>query len=495
MGTDPVTAVLAADSNYASVTSNVQPETVSKVAGSDVLNTSNATPTFGQSVTLTDTIPVVNGVAPTGTVSFYNGATLLGTGVPNASGVATLATTALPVGTDSVTAVLAADSNYASVTSNVQPETVSKVAGSDVLTTSNATPTFGQSVTLTDAIPVVNGIAPTGTVSFYNGATLLGTGVPNASGIATLATTALPVGTDSVTAVLAADSNYASVTSNLQPETVSKVAGSDVLTTSNATPSDGQSVTLTDTIPVVNGVAPTGLVSFYNGATLLGTGVPNASGVATLATTALPVGTDSVTAVLAADSNYASVTSNVQPETVSKVAGSDVLTTSNATPIFGQSVTLTDIVPVVNGIAPTGKVSFYSGTTLLGTATPNASGVATLATTALPVGADLVTAVLAADSNYASVTSNLQPETVSKATGADVLTTSNATPIFGQSITLTDTIPVVNGVAPTGTVSFYNGATLIGTGTANGAGVATLMTASLPVGTDSVTAVLAADSK
>ena len=60
------------------------------------------------------------------------------------------------------------------MTSNVQPKTVSKVAGSDVLTTSNATPTFGQSVTLTDAIPVVNGIAPTGTVSFYNGATSTG---------------------------------------------------------------------------------------------------------------------------------------------------------------------------------------------------------------------------------------------------------------------------------------------------------------------------------
>ena len=43
-------------------------------------------------------------------------------------------------------------------------------------------------------------------------------------------------------------------------------------------------------------------------------------------------------------------------------------------------------------------MSFYNGTMLHGTATPNASAVATSTTTALPLGVDPATAVLAADS-------------------------------------------------------------------------------------------------
>jgi hypothetical protein len=467
--------VLASDANYSQVTSNIVTETVSKAAAADVLTTNNASPFFGQAVTLTDTIPEENGVAPTGVVSFYNGATLLGTAVPNASGVATLSTSALPTGVDSATAVLAADANYAQVTSNVVTETVSKTAGPDVLTSNNATPTFGQPVTLTDAIPVVSGIAPTGLVSFYSGTMLLGTAAPNASGVATLTTTALPLGVDSVTAVLAGDSDYAQMTSNVLTETVSKAVGADILTTTNAAPVFGQAVTLTDAIPVVDGVAPTGAVSFYYGTTLLGTATPNASGIATLATRALPVGVDSVTAVLAADADYAQVTSNVQLETISKTASADVLTTSNTAPVFGRSVSLTDTISVVNGVAPTGIVSFYNGSTLLGTAVPNASGVATLSTTALPVGSDPVAAVLATDANYAQVTSNVVTEIV--AHDFSIAASPNAQAVnpgdkASYTISLSGvgaafTSPVtlsVTGLPPGATVSFAQGTYVPGVG-------------------------------
>ena len=479
--------------NYLQATASVL-LTVTKSVGADLLGSNNTTPSYGQSVTLTDTIPVMNGVAPTGSVGFYSGATLLGSATPSALGVATLTTTALPVGVDSVTAVLVPDANYAQVTSNAVIETVSKAAGADLLGSNNTAPSYGQSVTLTDTIPVMNGVAPTGSVGFYSGTTLLGSVTPSAIGVATLTTTALPVGVDSVTAVLLSDANYAQATSNVVIETVSKVATTDVLTTSLPTLTYGQSVTLSDNIPVVNGVAPTGSVGFYSGTTLLGTAIPSALGVATLTTTALPVGVDSVTAVLAADANYAQATSNALSETVSKASPLNVLTTSTPTPTYGQPAALTDSIPVMNGVAPTGTVSFYFGATLLGTAVPNAAGVATLTTTALPVGIDTVTAVLAADANYAQLTSNLATVTVSKAATNDVLTASASTVVYGQSETLTDTIPVVNGVPPTGSVSFYNGNTLLGTAVPNASGVAALATTTLPVGTDAVTAVMAADA-
>ncbi len=493
VGTDSVTAVYAGDTNYSASTSNAVTETVAKDAPSGTLTTSNASPTYGQSVTLTDTLPTVNGVAPTGTVTFYNGTTSLGTGTVNSSGLATLATSSLPVGTDSVTAVYGGDANYSTSTSNAVAETVTKSTATGTLTTSNATPTYGQSVTLTDTLPTVNGVGPTGTVTFYNGTTVLGTGTVNSAGVATLTTGSLPVGTDSITAVYGGDNNYSSTTAGPLTETVSKNTGTNTLTSSNTTPYSGQSVTLTDTLSTVNGIAPTGTVTFYNGSTSLGTGTVNSSGVATLTTSVLPLGSDSVTAVYGGDSNYATSTSNVVTETVTRNTSTGSLTTSDSAPSFGQPVTLTDTLPAPGGIVPTGTVTFYSGNTVLGTGTVNASGIATLTTGALPVGTDSVTAVYGGDGNYASVTSNVVVENVSKNTGTGTLTTSNATPNAGQSVTLTDTLPSVNGVQPTGTVTFYSGTTSLGTGTVNSSGIATLATTSLPVGTDSVTAVYGGD--
>src|SRR5262249_19119115 len=60
----------------------------------------------GQVVTLTATIgPVPSGVpVPTGTITFYDSGTVLGSGTVSASGVATLTTSALAVGTHTLTA-------------------------------------------------------------------------------------------------------------------------------------------------------------------------------------------------------------------------------------------------------------------------------------------------------------------------------------------------------------------------------------------------------
>jgi len=90
---------------------------------STVLGTSAAMIAYGTSVTLTATVSSPNGT-PNGTVSFYSGSTLLGTGTLNGSGVATLGTTALAVGTDSVTAKYTASADYVASTSSPVTETV-----------------------------------------------------------------------------------------------------------------------------------------------------------------------------------------------------------------------------------------------------------------------------------------------------------------------------------------------------------------------------------
>jgi len=72
---------------------------------------------------------------------------------------------------------------------------------------------------------------------------------------------------------------------------------------------------------------------------------------------------------------------------------------------YSQPVTLTAVVTAPVGI-PVGSVTFANGSTVLGTATLDGTGAASLTTAALPVGANLVTASYVAAVNYlASVSS------------------------------------------------------------------------------------------
>ncbi|MBE7158100.1 MAG: Ig-like domain repeat protein, partial [Rhodospirillales bacterium] len=498
VGSYALTAMYAGDGNFAAATSNAVTENVAKASGyGNVLTTSNSNPSFGTSVTLTDTLAPVNGTYASGTVTFYNGTASIGTGVLSATGVATLTLSSLPVGADTITAGYPGDVTFSGSTSNAVTETVGKAAvPGNVLTSSNANPAFGGSVTLTDTLGPLGGSYPSGIVTFYSGTTVIGTSSLNASGVATLTTSSLPVGTDAVSASYGGDGTFTTSTSNTITETVAKATGySDVLTSSNATPSFGTSVTLTDTIAPVNGVYATGVVTFYNGSTSLGTGAISATGVATLTTAALPAGTDSITAAYNGDATFGSATSNAVTETVAKASGyGDVLTTSNASPSFGSSVTLTDTLAAVNGVYPTGTITFFNGTTVIGTGAISSAGVATLITSSLPAGSDPITAGYGGDTSFAAATSNSLTENVAKASGyGDVLSASNTSPSYGASITLTDTLAAVNGVYPTGSVTFYNGSAAIGTG-ALSAGVATLTTATLPVGADSITAAYPGDA-
>lgn len=98
-------------------------------------------------VTLTATVSPASGSpapnnTPTGTVTFLNGTTVLGTGTLNASGVATFTTSSnspLPVGSDSITAVYGGDFNFGQSVSAVVVQTVKEA----VTTAGTYDPTSG----------------------------------------------------------------------------------------------------------------------------------------------------------------------------------------------------------------------------------------------------------------------------------------------------------------------------------------------------------------
>lgn len=125
-------------------------------------------------------------------------------------------------------------------------------------------------------------------------------------------------------------------------------------TTLTATPSAiiiGQSVQLQATVTASGGV-PTGSVSFLLGTQLLGT-TPLVNGAATLTTSALPAGTDAVTAIYNSDPTYAVSTS--APLNVMVYTGPPAVTISatpaSATVISGHGTSVTFTVNAINGFS------------------------------------------------------------------------------------------------------------------------------------------------
>ena len=113
--------------------------------------------------------------------------TLIATSNLNASGVATATTSTLPVGTTPIIAVYNGDTNHVTAESAIVNQVVNRAggAGTDTLTSTTATPTFGAPVTFTDTIPEVNGVCPTGPATFTY--TTSGSATPVTLGTGTIA--------------------------------------------------------------------------------------------------------------------------------------------------------------------------------------------------------------------------------------------------------------------------------------------------------------------
>jgi hypothetical protein len=176
---------------------------------------------FGQTVTFTAT---VTGNNPTGTVQFKDGGTTLGSPAMLSSAMATLTTSALSIGTHPITAVYSGDANNNASTSLVLNQVVTAVAPSATTTTlvSSLNPSnFGQSVTFT---ATVSGASPTGSVSFDDNGTLLGSGSVSA-GNASLTTSTLAVGSHPITATYGGDPANSASSSSILTQVVTTSGG------------------------------------------------------------------------------------------------------------------------------------------------------------------------------------------------------------------------------------------------------------------------------
>jgi hypothetical protein len=251
------------------------------------------------------------------------------------------------------------------------------------LVSSQSTSIYGGSVTLSATITpgvATSAPSPTGTVSFTDGAKVLGSSQLNA-GAASFSTSTLSAGSHTITATFSGDSDY-SGNSGSFTQVVNKASPTVALTVQPNPIVLGQPAVLTATVNSSAGT-PTGTVTITDNSTSLGNAPVNASGVATLTVT-LTGGSHALVAVYNGDANFAtfsSATINVQLAnfTVSSQPANATIRTGQMT-TFTISITpaagFTSPVTLSCSNVPTAAACLFSQSTL----TPNSATISTIMT-------------------------------------------------------------------------------------------------------------------
>ncbi len=507
VGSDPIVATYSGDVISDTSTSQALALDVYPAPTDVTITPTPASPSPGQQVTYAATVGDVapGSGTPTGTVSFSDdGLAVSGCQsleLPaNTPQQVRCAETYGPNTTHDVVATYGGDVNDAGSHGSLS-ETIGQVPTQTSVVTSSPTSTYGQGVSFTATVaPSSGSISPTGTVTFYDETTPIGT-VPlsPADGVATatLASSSLMAGSHWVTATYSGDAN-SSTSSSAAPVLlgVAEAMTSVTLVSSAAETAVSQVVTLTATIGSA-ATGETGTVQFDDNGSLLGAGTVS-NNQATFQTSSLSPGNHPITAVYEGDDDFVGTSStNTVNEAIVAVPGSPVPTTtsvvaSSPTPTYGESVTLTaTVTPMWGTTDPTGVVTFLdNGTTTLGSSvltTTDGVTTASMLLTTLPVGPNSITASYGA--GVGGLASSSEPESlsVSRSPTFLVLGSSDNPYILGEPVTLSATVFPTTGFGETGNVTFYDNGTPIGTGTVSN-GQAELTTTFVQVGTHVITA-------
>ena len=196
---------------------------------------------------------------------FKNGETLATSGVIGSPALTTSATIASHPGSYAIVADLGnlAASNYAFRFAN-GTLTVATAATTTTLESSSDTTGYGQNVTfVAHVFAGSGGLAPTGTVRFLDGSTVIGTAVLSGSQ-ATLTTYALGLGTHQIVAAYGGEGAFLSSQSSAIGHTVSAAASVSILSISSIQTRKRSGIVLDATVPPAypGGAAPTGSILF-----------------------------------------------------------------------------------------------------------------------------------------------------------------------------------------------------------------------------------------
>ena len=422
--------------------------------------------------------------------------------IPDGTSSAEFSTSSLSSGTHEITAA-AVGTPFGTSLSGPLEQTVQ---GATTTTTVSAVPSpptvFGQGVTFTATVSANPSSAgtPTGSVQFADNGTNIGGSVALSGGGASVSSPNLTVGAHNIVATYSSDdANFLGSSGNTSQQV--DMASTLTALTSSADPSVfGQPVTLTATVGAVapGAGAPTGAVAFDDGGANLGS-ANLIGGQAVITTPGFSVGGHTLTASYGGDGNFKTSTGTFS-QTVDR-APTAISVTSSANPsVFGQPVSFTATVcPLPPSTQPaqlpsgtvtftadgattpfdTEAISATSGPPGCESATSSAVGTFSVATHAISVAYQ-------GDGNFTGSSGALNGgQVVNKAPTATALTSNPNPSFFGDSATLTATVTVAPPGAgvPSGTVTFADGGTVLGTSPLDPSGHATLVTAGLQVGT------------
>ena len=451
-GSHTVGATFSAGATYQGSTATPLPLIIDKAATIVGLTTGPAQ--IGQSTNLTATVAVAGSAATvTGTVTFTPAAGC--SNVPLATGIARCTTTFSATGAIPLTATFSGDSNTLANSAILQLN-VSKSVPGVYLATSPTSPAYGVGATVSALVMgSANLPAPTGTITFVSGTKTLGTQTLGGDG-RTSVTQMWPAGTYPITGTYSGDAYYQA--SPQVPISLTVGKAGTALTVSNDPAQVSQSTTLRATVALAQGTGTVGgtIDLSINGSPVTGcTGLAPVNGAVSCQTTFAQVGPLILTGAYSGDANTMPSTAMAIVQ-VNKASPGFYLAQSPASPVYGQSVTLSSLLIGATGLpVPSGTVMFSAASKILGASPVGTDGRATL-----PVdwaaGTYAVTATYAGDDNYQAPTAASLSVTVAKAPVTLVVSADAAQ--VGQKTTLRATVALAAGSgAIGGTVDFNIG--------------------------------------
>lgn len=490
VGTHQIVAEFAGDTAYMSSASNIIEQTVTALPASQVTLTSTSPnpATFGSTVTFTAT--VTPNIPDGSTITFYDNGTALAQATTTKS-VASISNSGLAVGTHNITAVFGGNTRYSSSESNVYSQAITTQLTTTTSLTALANPIYvGLTATFTAIVSPHNQSQEGDQVQFYVDNNVAGSAAIS-GGQAVYTTSALGLGSHQVWAVFGGDSTYLASSSSKISEVVSALPTTVAVSSSPASPVElGAPVAFSATVTATGQPAPSGgSVTFLDGSTRIGVGVTDNMGVAAMpAINSLATGAHQITASYAAAGNLAAGVSPVYNMVITPHQTAVLLAASATSVGLGTPVTFTATInkPVADG----DTVTFYDGSSVIGTAT-TAQQTATFVASSLSAGSHNVTAAFAGDATYGTSASAPVTVVVNQAATATQLSMGSSSAVLGAYVTLTAS---VSPTVPNGeVVTFTDNGSAIGTGH-TASGTAVYATSNLGSGSHSITATYAGDA-
>jgi hypothetical protein len=448
----------------------------------------------GQSVTFTAQLSDTSGT-PTGSVQFLDGANPLGTQTVSSSGSASLSTSSLTVGSHTIQANYQPTGTFSPASASLT-QVITGDATAVALTCAPNPIEIGGTAQLTATVSSTSG-TPTGSVSFADNGSALATQAL-AAGAAVFSYSGSSARTHNITATYIPTGSFAASSASCS-EVVNALPTISVLTVSPPSSTFGSQITLSAKVSAVvlpGPSIPTGTVTFLNGAAQIGSASLTA-GVASLATSALAGGTYNLTCTYSGSSIYAASNCASVPVVVHPAPTALTLNSNSNPAIYGNSPTITASLTINGQLAGAGNTILLTINNQAISLTTNAAGSAAYSVSgSLAPGNYLVNAVFAATSNLLGSSASLT-QVITAAPTSIVLTGTPNPGNINQSIALTATVSskaTSSTLVGSGSVSFYDGSTSLGTSQLSASGAAMLTAVFTTAGVHDLTAVFSGNA-